>query len=196
MSGKTLQIPFLREVHKNTSISEISVLLDQQKRNPIDIEPWPDYPEYFDVPKVWFNIAHTGDHLFIKYDVTEHEVLARYKQINDPVYKDSCVEFFIAFDDDKGYYNIEFNRLGTCLGRFGTDREDRTPLPVDILKTIKYERALKQIKNNNEPAINWTLTVAVPVTVFCFHEIDSLQHKKTRMNFFKCGDDLSQPHYL
>jgi hypothetical protein len=196
MSEKTLQIPFLREVHKNTSISEISDLLDQQKRNPIDTEPWPDYPEYFDVPKVWFNIAYSGDHLFIKYDVTEHEVLAQYKEINDPVYKDSCVEFFIAFDDDKEYYNVEFNRLGTCLASFGAERENRTQLPVDILKTIKYERALDQINDTSEPAINWTLTVAVPVTVFSFHHLATLQHKKARMNFFKCGDDLSQPHYL
>jgi hypothetical protein len=106
------------------------------------------------------------------------------------------VEFFIGFNDEKSYYNIEFNRLGTCLGRYGSEREDRTELPVDVLKTIRYDRTLKQIKQTNEPTINWTLTVAVPVEIFCFHRINSLQHTKSRMNFFKCGDDLSQPHYL
>jgi hypothetical protein len=86
--------------------------------------------------------------------------------------------------------------LGTCLGRFGSDRENRTPLPVELLQTIRYDRTLKQMTRTGEPVINWTLTVAVPVEVFCFHKINSIQHKKSKMNFFKCGDDLSQPHYL
>jgi len=196
MADKTLSILPLQGVTKATPIGKISSLLDGQKKHLIDIEPWPSYPEYIDLPKVTFSIAHSGDHIFIKYDVTEHEVLARYKQINDPVYKDSCVEFFIIFDNDKSYYNIEFNRLGTCLGRYGSERENRTSLPVELLKKIRYDRTLNQMKDGNNTAINWTLTVAIPIEVFCFHKFSSIQHKKSRMNFFKCGDDLSQPHYL
>jgi hypothetical protein len=69
-------------------------------------------------------------------------------------------------------------------------------LPVELLKTIKHERTLKQMKDTVEPMINWTLTVAIPIQIFCFHHFSSIQHQKTKMNFFKCGDDLSQPHYL
>src|ERR1700744_4408189 len=196
MNQKSLQVSLLSSVNKNTSILDISLMLDKQECNSIDTEPWPAYPEYVDLPKVTFSIAHSKDILYIKYDVKEHEVLARYKQINDPVYKDSCVEFFIGFNDDKSYYNIEFNRLGTCLGRFGSERENRTSLPVDLLEKIKYDRTLHQIKEGNDTAINWTLTVAIPIEVFCYHQFNSIQHKKSRVNFFKCGDDLSQPHYL
>ena len=196
MSEKTLSISSLQSVNKTTPIGIISSLLDKQVKHLIDIEPWPSFPEYIDLPKVIFSMAHSSDCIFIKYDVTEHEVLARYKQINDPVYKDSCVEFFIIFDNDKSYYNIEFNRLGTCLGRFGSERENRTSLPVDLLEKIKYDRTLHQIKEGNDTAINWTLTVAIPIEVFCYHQFNSIQHKKSRVNFFKCGDDLSQPHYL
>ena len=196
MSGNTLSISSLPGVTKTTPIGIIPSLLDKQNKHLINIEPWPSFPDYADLPKVTFSIAHSGDSIFIKYDVTEHEVLARYKQINDPVYKDSCVEFFIIFDNDKSYYNIEFNRLGTCLGRFGSERENRTSLPVDLLEKIKYDRTLHQIKEGNDTAINWTLTVAIPIEVFCYHQFNSIQHKKSRVNFFKCGDDLSQPHYL
>src|SRR5471030_1769809 len=107
MIAKSLKIPLLSGVGKGISLHGISALLDKNK-NPIDIAPWPQFAGDL---KVSFSMAHSGDHIFIKYDVTENEVLARYKHINDPVYKDSCVEFFIAFDDDKAYYNIEFNRL-------------------------------------------------------------------------------------
>jgi hypothetical protein len=196
MSEKSLQIPLLSGINKSTPMEDISSMLERQKSNPIDIEPWPEYSEFFDQPEVSFKIAHSGDCIFIKYDVKEHEVLARYKQTNDPVYKDSCVEFFIAFDDEKAYYNIEFNRLGTCLGRFGADRDNRTMLPVEVLKTIRHDRTIEQIAGTSEPVINWTLTVAVPIEVFCFHKFNTILHKKSKMNFLKCGDDLSQPHYL
>lgn len=192
MGAKSLQVSYLSGLNKHIRIGEVSALLDKQQSNPIDIAPWPAYP---DKPSVFFKIGHNGSHLFVKYDVKETEVLARYKKINDPVYKDSCVEFFISFDNDKDYYNIEFNRLGTCLGRFGAQRNNRVEISAEILKTIRYERMLRPT-NTADLAINWTLTVAVPIQVFCFHSLGSLPDKSSRMNFFKCGDDLSQPHYL
>ena len=189
---RSLQIPLLPAIGKGIALHNISGILDNQ-HHPIDFIPWSVYP---DKPRVTFAIGHCRDHIYVKYDVTEKEVLARYKHINDPVYRDSCVEFFIAFDDDAAYYNIEFNRLGTCLGRYGTERENRAEIPADILRMIKYERTLKQIMENGELLINWTLTVSVPIKVFIFHHFSTLQHKKCKMNFYKCGDDLSHPHYL
>ena len=171
----------------------ISQLLDQSEKHLIDMVPWPDFS---DKPKVSFCIAHNGDHIFLKYDVEEKEVLARYWHINDPVFKDSCVEFFIAFDDERDYYNLEFNRLGTCLGSFGSERKNRTQLPLTILDKIKYDRTIVQKKSSSEFIINWTLTILIPVQVFCYHKISSLKNKKGRVNFYKCGDDLSEPHYL
>jgi hypothetical protein len=196
MNEKALSIIPLRGVTKVTPIAEISLLLDHQEKHLINIEPWPSIPRPIDLPKMAFSIAHSSEQIFIKYDVTEHEVLARYKQINDPVYKDSCVEFFIIFDQDKSYYNIEFNSLGTCLGSYGSEKENRRSLPVELLKNIRYEPAVNQLKDGNTTAINWTLTVAIPIEVFCYSEFSSIQNKSCRVNFFKCGDDLRQPHYL
>ena len=124
-------------VNQNTPIGSIVILLEKERSYPINIQPWPEYPEYYDLPKVSFKIAHGNDCVFIKYEVEEHEVLARYRNTNDPVYKDSCVEFFIAFGDENSYYNLEFNRLGTCLGGFGMPGETRTLLPAELLETIR-----------------------------------------------------------
>jgi hypothetical protein len=189
---RSLQVPFLRIANRVFSLHDVALSLSGRD-NPIDIAPW---REFTDKPKVSFSISHNGSHIFIKYDVTEKEVLARYRDINDPVYKDSCVEFFIGFNDEPSYYNIEFNRLGVCLGRFGPERENRKELPVEILKKIKYDRTLRQVEVNNEPEINWTLTVSVPISVFCFHNFNSIQRQNCRVNFYKCGDDLTRPHYL
>jgi hypothetical protein len=193
MSEKSLLIPSLPQVNKPADLEKISAFLDTQKRNFIDIRPW---PEFTDKPNVSFFIAHNRDSIFLKYDVEEKEVLARYRQINDPVYKDSCVEFFIAFDEDEAYYNLEFNRLGTCFGSFGTQRENRTLLPAKILEAIRNERTIMQKTDIAELAINWTLTLEIPIQIFCFHDFTSIRRKKCKVNFFKCGNDLTQPHYL
>jgi Carbohydrate-binding family 9 len=193
MSIKSLQIPYLYGLKKNVLIGDVSILLDKIEKNYIDITPW---PEFYDKPKVSFSIAYNRESIFLKYDVVETEVLARYRKTNDPVHKDSCVEFFIVFEDNKGYYNLEFNRLGTCFGSFGTHRNIRTLLPVEILETIKTERTITPNKDDIETVVNWTLMLIIPKQVFCFHKIYSLRHKKCKVNFFKCGDDLMQPHYL
>jgi hypothetical protein len=196
MSEKSLPIPFFPGVNKNTPLGDVATMLGRQKANFIDIEPWPAYAEYYDLPKASFSIAYSADHIFIKYDVEENEVLARYRQTNEPVYKDSCVEFFIAFDGGDAYYNLEFNRLGTCMGSYGHQRKGRTLIPAELLETIRNERSILQKKEAKEPVIHWTLTLAIPVQVFCYHQFNSLQSKKAKMNFFKCGDELTQPHYL
>ena len=192
MNTQKLQIPLLSGITKNTPISDIHSLLDVQQKHLININPWPKYGEYFDLPTVSFKIAYNEDRILLKYDVIEKGALARYRQINDPVYKDSCVEFFISFDDEQPYYNFEFNRLGTCLCGYGPSKTERTHLPPNILSEIKYERTIEA----NVSAIHWTLTLSIPVQVFCYHNFTSLKQKKCRVNFYKCGDDLTQPHYL
>jgi len=189
---RSLQVPFLEFANKGLSLHQAGLSLTGYD-HAIGFAPW---REFTDKPRVSFSVGHNSDHIFIKYDVTEKEVLARYRHINDPVYKDSCVEFFINFNEEPAYYNVEFNRLGTCLASFGRKRENRTHLPVDLLKIIKYERTLRQVEVNHEPEINWTLTVAVPITIFCYHNLATIRHQHARMNFYKCGDDLSHPHYL
>ncbi|HTK18058.1 MAG TPA: carbohydrate-binding family 9-like protein [Mucilaginibacter sp.] len=196
MIENSLYISRLPGVNQNTSVGKIAALLEKERSHPINIQPWPEYPEYYALPKVTFKIAHGNDCICIKYDVEEHEVLARYRNTNDPVYKDSCVEFFMAFGDEKGYYNLEFNRLGTCLGGFGISGETRASLPSALLETIKYERSILQKKESAEPTINWTLMMVIPLQVFCFHKLHALKGRDCRVNFYKCGDDLTQPHFL
>lgn len=189
MSEKSLQIPFLPEVKTNTSLTDISSLLDKQEKHAIGFVPWPQF-DY--KPAVQFSIAHNGYSVLLKYDVEETETLARFTQPNQPVYRDSAVEFFIAFDQN-GYYNLEFNSLGTCLGGYGADRDHRTGQPAALLKTIQ---ALPEKKPAVGVLSKWSLTLAIPVSVFRFDPITSLNGKKCRVNFYKCGDDLLKKQYL
>src|SRR5690606_28834879 len=132
---KQLEVALLSYLNKSCSMDVISSALDGTPRHFIDLIPW---QEFSYKPAVSFSAGHCNDCLFIKYYVHEAVVKAIHYRANDPVYKDSCVEFFIAFHDEKTYYNFEFNPIGTCKLNFGTERHDRKLISEKVISKIKY----------------------------------------------------------
>ncbi|MGV3587313.1 MAG: carbohydrate-binding family 9-like protein [Adhaeribacter sp.] len=190
---KQLHVPYLAQLDRDMPIEDISAALDEQAKLNIDKAPWPAY-NY--VPSVKFSLAHSLNCVFIKFYVSENAVRARYRQTNDPVFKDSCVEFFIAFNDEEEYYNFEFNCMGTCLGGFGNGKENRTLLPEHVIGKINRWAVMQKTAANGHLLTNWQLTLVIPVEVFCVHDLTSFQGVPGKVNFYKCGDDLPQPHFL
>jgi len=188
---KHLNVPFV-PVEDDSSVAELSQHLDKLERNGIENIPWPAYNYK---PEVCFVIAYNKRNVLLKFYVNEDVVRAIYSNPNDPVYKDSCVEFFIAFENEPEYYNFEFNCAGTCLLGFGKEREDRILLPVEVIRLISFQALLKPA-GNREASIGWQLTLRIPFPVFHYHQIITLKGKKCRVNFFKCGDDLPKPCFL
>ena len=191
---KKLDAPLLNDLMSNTSLEQVSLSLNKLAKHSIAIAPW---PEFAYVPKVEFSIAHSGDCIFIKYYVQESVIKATYYKPNDPVYKDSCVEFFISFDDEDEYYNLEFNAIGTCKLNFGINRNQRQIIPDDLVQKIKYYTTIKnQAISETNTEIHWELTLMIPLEVFSKHKIKSLTGRHCAANFYKCGDELPVPHYL
>lgn len=143
-----------------------------------------------------FDIAYDNDHIYLNFHVQESNTKAVYTKINDPVYEDSCVEFFISFDDIN-YYNLEFNCIGTVLGEYGSSKLSRKKIEEDLLKEIKTNPSLGR---NKIEIINrkteWTLNVVIPKKIFKYTEIDNFTEKKAKGNFYKCGDKQVVPHFL
>jgi hypothetical protein len=187
-----IEIPFLSEITSRTTIQEISQKLDQLEKQIIGNVPWPEYSYN---PGVKFAIAHSEGHILLKYYVSEREVKAVYSRPNDPVYRDSCVEFFVQFADDPNYYNLEFNSHGTCLMGYGPGRGNRNRLPEHVIGQIQSMSIIQQ-RQVSSPDINWQLTLLIPHEVFCYRPIRELHGVNARANFYKCGDDLSQPHFV
>nr|WP_294948071.1 carbohydrate-binding family 9-like protein [uncultured Mucilaginibacter sp.] len=173
-------------------MKSISTFLDGQQWEAIGEAPWHRNGH---LPKVSCSLSHNDNGIYLKYKVSEQHMLARYKHINDPVYKDSCVEFFIAFGDEKGYYNFEFNSVGTALCGYGEGKNNRQDLPVAIIATIDTLSTMEQ-QDNEAGLCNWELTLFFPISVFVHHSINDLTEQKCRVNFYKCGDELPEPHFL
>lgn len=172
-------------------MNDISGQLDTIEKHDISYVPWESYSYK---PKVDFAIAHTDFALLLKFFVSENDLRAIYTKSNEPVYKDSCVELFISFDE-KGYYNFEFNCAGTCLLGFGKGRNERLQVSDELIDRIRYQSLLKP-SAHQEANISWELTLEIPFDVFHYHQIKTLKKKRARANVYKCGDDLPKPHFL
>lgn len=146
--------------------------------------------------KVRFKMAHNNENIYLYYDVMEPEMIAKYSNHNDPVYKDSCVEFFIALENDTNYYNFEFNCLGTCLLGWGSDRHHRQLLDTKTIDLIKVKTKIKRTNQDGLPLFNWKIFIKIPLDTFSYNTLNSFENIKAKANFYKCGDALSKPHYI
>jgi len=147
------------------------------------------------IPKVEVAAAYTKEALLFKYYITETTHRATYQLPNEPVFKDSCVELFIAVDDSGNYYNFEFNSLGTCLASYGKDRNNRLKLTPEVI--AKICRQIKWVNYSpSKHQFDWELTLIFPAEAFCFHQVKYQPSQQFRVNFYKCGDELPEPHYL
>ena len=191
----SIQAPFLKNITVETPIELASQLIETISHHYIDCINWPD--SFSNKPDVSFKIAVIADGLLVKFYVKEDYTRATFTIDNQEVYHDSCVELFIDPSRDGTYYNFEFNAIGTLLLGFGADRHDRPRAPQEITKQVKRHSSNGVIPFDNirldKP---WDLTVIIPFSAFWHHSIISLDKKKIRANFQKCGEDLPVPHYL
>jgi hypothetical protein len=165
--------------------------MDQTECYIVERMPWVLFPYK---PEVAFSIAYTEDCILLKYYVKEKAIRAVHNQDNTPVHEDSCVEFFIAFEDDQEYYNLEFNCTGTCLAGHGKNSERRL-IGQEIIHKIRRQSIIKTLVDK-ENMINWELTLVIPLEIFVHRPIGHLKGTRCRVNFYKCGDLLPEPHFL
>lgn len=191
---KFLRVPYTDAVSKTSSIGAVSSFLDSMERTPIDTVPWVAFPEK---PEVQFAIAHTDDCLFLKYYVKERFIRAHHVTHNAYVSDDSCVEFFVSFDDGSHYYNFEFNCIGTCKVGFGPrEKSKRVYLPGEVIDGFERQSSIKSGGRLAGGLFSWELAVALPSSAFIHHEGLTLKGRQARANFYKCGDRLPEPHFV
>jgi hypothetical protein len=176
-------------------MNDISARMDKlNERLLIDTINWESFNYK---PKVTFVIAYSDNEIFLKYYITENYFKAEKTETNQMVCEDSCVEFFVSPEDDGIYYNLEFNGIGTCLLGTGTSRENSTRANPEIVSKIRRLTSVgEKPVSEKEGKFEWTITVAIPISVFFHHKIKELGGKSFRANFYKCGDKLSVPHYI
>ena len=172
---------------------ELSLLLDNAALPfyRIDAVNWETYPY---CPEASFRIAHNGEVIFLNFRVNESDIKAVCNHDNGRIWEDSCVEFFVSFDE-QSYYNIECNCIGKLLIAKGFGREGRIPLPEALLKHIDRWSSLGYSPVENLIG-DWEVSLIIPKEIFYPEISKNFNNIKARGNFYKCGDNLQTPHFL
>lgn len=163
---------------------------------------WPEKFPY--LPQVAFRIAYNNEALLLHYRVKEDRIMAL-SEDNGAIWTDACVECFInpggallpGVEAGDYYYNIEANCIGNILIGCGQGRHDRVRADKDVRdKVLRWSSLGREPigeRPQNEP---WELALIIPFDCFFKHQIERLDGQEIRANFYKCGDGLSQAHYL
>lgn len=149
-----------------------------------------NWPEFSHEPETNVYCGYTDNYLWLHYSVKGDYIRAAGKKDQDPVYQDSCVEFFIKIGEN--YRNFEFNCLGVCLSAIGPDRNTREKLDSKSLARIIRHPYLNA---ENFPAegskTDWHLTVGIPLDL-----LQLIPGSTFSCNFYKCGDLTKKPHFV
>ncbi len=154
------------------------------------------------LPHQWFTphaVPHTAFRLiflieqgfYVEMTSREPRPLARFTQPDDPVYRDSCMEFFANFYPQlsRDYVNFEVNANGTLLCQRGSSRKDRV-----FVRDLGLEPPKPQATVTPD---GWSVTLLIPLSFIraVYGRSDFSPGSRILGNVYKCGDDLDQPHF-
>lgn len=190
---KNLIVPYISELD-DLPLEEVSGAMEKSAEfQNIDCVNWPHLYSY--KPVTSFSIAYTHRYIYINYYVQGNYLLAINSRDNGPVFEDSCVEFFVQIPGDKEYYNFEFNCIGTALAAKRESRDVFRYFDTEQMKTIKRFSPLgSRPFQEMQGMFSWELLVAIPFDLLGL-DGENLP-EKLNVNFYKCADASSLPHYL
>lgn len=152
------------------------------------------------VPEMNAKLFYADDRLCVLLHTYEKYPRATFHQINDPVCRDSCQEFFFqpCPEEDSRYFNFELNPWGTYLLGIGNNRYDLVYIDEKIsCGQFSIISTIEKIIVNNETKYSWSVEFSIPfsfITKF-FKNFRPYPGKVIRANFYKCGDDTIHPHF-
>lgn len=191
---KSVKVPMVSNL-ETISYPQIDLLLQEKGASiAIDVVNWEKFPY---CPKVNARIARSNSHLFISFTVTEKSIRAIGINNNDPVHKDSCVEFFIQIPGQNGYYNFETNCIGTLHAAHRSSINDRTGFSKDTMdRIIRYTSLKKEAFDLKESSEGFSYNVVIGIPFDVIGLDGNNLPEMIKGNFYKCGDNLSEPHYI
>ena len=187
---KAWNVPFFSEKH------ESGFLWENVPSLTIGEFPW-DENGY--KPRTEVRIFYTEKGLRLRFKSYEQKIRAECLNMNDPVYNDSCVEFFFNPDPEHGakYMNFEINPIGTLRLGFGPNRYSRTLIKNVSPKIFNIKPSLSAETHKDYKGPFWIIEYTVPFIFIeqYYGKLSFQTGKRMKGNFYKCGDKTQFPHY-
>ncbi|MBQ8502771.1 MAG: carbohydrate-binding family 9-like protein [Clostridia bacterium] len=128
--------------------------------------------------------------IYVKMRTDERKLRAVCQKRDDPVWQDSCMEFFIcAVEGREEYINFEMNSVGAYLTEFGKGKSDRV-----------FLRCLTEAEPEITTSVNpdgWSLELFIPCELIneAYKTDFDAGECILKGNFYKCGDETEKVHY-
>jgi hypothetical protein len=168
----------------------------------VDLRYWMgEKPQHF--PKTQVKMAYDDTAIYGIFKVEDRYVKAVHTRHQQAVYEDSCVEWFFSPEAvaDHGYFHLEINCGATMLFYYRPEPGAEAFVEVQKAHLDKINIAStlpKKVDPEIDVPTTWILEFAIPFSVVeAYHNFKRPQPGNVwRVNFFKCADKTSQPHWL
>ncbi len=190
----SLKIPKQNISQYETMFDKIKLLNEAGLHLSIDKVNWPN--EFPKLLPVSVHIAHDNDKVYLYYQVEGEELRAVNNKDFMPVWQDSCVEFFVKRKGEQNYRNFEFNVHGVLLAANHESREIAEYLSEETMSSIVRFTTIRHYYKSQLQLSDWTLYAEIPKEAIGFTSDENLSQQVICANFYKCGDETSEPHYI
>ncbi|MBR4282688.1 MAG: hypothetical protein IKT35_03130 [Clostridia bacterium] len=175
-------------IYKVKTVDSIDAInWDTIEKAPIDKYKWIENCITFDC---YAQLVYVKDWGFIcRMYCNDSNPYATYENFYDPVYQDSCLEFFSSLDNVH-YMNIESNCKPTILVGFGAGRHNR--IHADEVLSPDQMFKVESVVNEN----GWTITMELPIEKLAKFYGDNISKDTFKKgytfkgNFYKTGEKL------
>lgn len=179
----------------DNSIAEIEKVFSTLKGEPVACCNWP--AEFPYTPAVNVKLFHDNERLYIKFDVTEKDILAKVAEDQGKTWTDPCVEFFVSPHGNMDYYNFECTCTGKLLLAWHPADKPKEAAPMSVIESVVRHPSLgTECFSLREGENSWSVIEIIPASALFRSGIDSWESKKMSANFYKCGDELPTPHFI
>jgi hypothetical protein len=156
-------------------------------------------------PTTQIKMLYGPEGIYGIFRVKDQYVRCIHRRHQDPVYKDSCVEFFVQPNGKGGYFNFEFNCGGTLLAsyvvdpiRMGKSLTHCTRLSKEDARQIRIYHSLPKLMDPElQKAVTWYLEFYIPFNLLGKYTgpLNVKPGMIWRGNYYKCADETSHPHW-
>lgn len=188
MERKKVGIRHISGLEKMAENDFIKTMLAEGSEERVACINWQEYPYS---PEVTLYLAYSDTALCLLYKVQEEHVLGTVLENNGPVWEDSCVETFIKDPVGEGYYNIEVTCIAVKLAAHRLSRTEFEHFGEDALSKIRCFSTLPYEKTDLSNG-EWMVAKIIPFASLGLEKAP----ESLNVNFYKCGDNCRQPHFL
>jgi hypothetical protein len=163
-----------------------------KKAKTLKIDQFPWYTSG-DKQATTVRVVYDDQAMYTQFLCEDEHIFAQTTQLNGPVCKDSCVEFFASIlpEEAPDYFNLEINCCGTFLLGFNSNRRGSGVITPQLAGRIKVASSLPGPTKAESPADNgWWVAVRLPFDVIA--ELPGQPVKVSsgtawKANFYRCG---------